>query len=1097
MTQNTKDETQWAQDIISFSEDIPMRIGSNAVFQQLPSMFSECAKTPLAQRIIDESAISKIDGAVTSITPDVAENLLTGMHTFISSAFDSIHSGKGGPAELKRLRDHSRDHLELYQQHRPLLRCILPLVEHEAWETQTSNAIPLHLLLKYTPAWRLFILAWLYRDLSCRSENLFEHESPPAPIAAFDLRGLTITSCRFGDKTCFFGPHYRARKAISRKTFYGQHSEIFLDCFNFLHRAYADQHFTCPLTPLSLTQVVGKSSIYPEDIFHEKAKRAADSLISLEDYIKSGRNRDEVSSVSVAATYLAKNKLAGEDAQNIHFCAYPSSPTSVLVTAMQTARGIRFQTQKSKEVAEAGAFLSDGKRSKHYERFLEHTQGIKLKIRQCNSVRLSILYSWIDRQFSAIDRLAAQSSSIYMYATHRGYEHQICGAIAEMFRADTCTLWGANYASLGRLEIVGDHALNPDLMQRTEEKQHALHDSFNRLLMAPHSNIDSADYRVVQSLRPENIADTRNAESLARELTRSGLPEIRSAVIYPVLSIGRLLGVLEANGLEPEQFRWVQQHELQDVASYLGNHMHREQMFRSLHEMSGAILKDEIVYRKSGLGLPRSVGDTICKSICQIFLAAGANLWIQDRRNRRKYTLSGSSIDSNYFESLSKDYKGKVVVMVDDSDPISAPLFSAHNGRSPVYAAYDPARTVSDLADRSAMLLGGDFVEANPLRWVLFETIGFREVYCIPVTDDDSESRPIAYLTLHSFYAHGYTDSWLSIVEIVQRFLLADLNRVYFDQNEQDRRVRFVQHEIRHDAKTIARQGDSLVKRQHYANTTRPKLGRLDREISSLLNLSSEKVAQETRQTLQKVIASLDEKKKLSSQDVAKAIAQMVTLNAELRSSVSSLIRTEGLSSSVLEEMSQTIESLERKISLLESSRTLNINAMFGMGDSLKLAAEKVELRKELTALTSHLRFPEKHRVSVSNRVSSDICLMLIPGPFRQVLKNVVENAYKYCSQDSVFEIEWQSHALVGDWKLILENDGPSLDDGFDPFEIEARGRYAEENNIEGEGYGLYVAQAACKVLGIWIDYHEVLDKRRPGISKHRVTIGGPKHVVI
>lgn len=116
----------------------------------------------------------------------------------------------------------------------------------------------------------------------------------------------------------------------------------------------------------------------------------------------------------------------------------------------------------------------------------------------------------------------------------------------------------------------------------------------------------------------------------------------------------------------------------------------------------------------------------------------------------------------------------------------------------------------------------------------------------------------------------------------------------------------------------------------------------------------------------------------------------------------------------------------------------------------------------------------------------------------RRILRNLLNNAVKYTLLDLLPSIEAKLiHTKYG-LKFIIINSAPCLQEGEENrlFDENFRGEFAKENNIEGQGKGLFIVKSICDLYNIGIYY----DSEPNPITKvgclHTFTLSFPPRLV-
>lgn len=173
-----------------------------------------------------------------------------------------------------------------------------------------------------------------------------------------------------------------------------------------------------------------------------------------------------------------------------------------------------------------------------------------------------------------------------------------------------------------------------------------------------------------------------------------------------------------------------------------------------------------------------------------------------------------------------------------------------------------------------------------------------------------------------------------------------------------------------------------------------------------------------------------------------------------------------------------TLRDEEKRKALTEEDLMECFNALARQGERARnlinnlleitqLDLGKLPMRKETVSLESVIRSliedsPPPKGKSLSTAVQEALTLETDPWRLKQILGNLVTNAYRYGGSNISIEADRAGSMVL----ISVSDDGPGIDDSFIPHLFESFRRSEEATRGEGSGLGLAICTRLARALG-------------------------------
>lgn len=1139
---------QYASDTLSFAEDLPIRIFDIEAVKSMPLHFEALVQDAKYQTLYQNKGHkksllgdlkglnnAKLFSAFITRHAETVERLFSQIMTqfdehlsqnkqslnealqgndlsAFESAFESSFEKKVEDI-VDIFRQENMAHIGEYNKYREALKFVFPMLEHNCFKTHTSNALPLHLLFRTTPTWCWFVLIWLYKNFD--KIDLKDHQS----IDALGLSPWQMMFERLNEQyVIVYGPIYKQSTNITgRRSYYYQSAIQLRYTFYAFHRLFAEVSVTYQPDREVFIQALNKRTLVSDSLIRNRIKRLSNAwqlylridtgalittdgcqLLRRQDYVSLSRLccfiSEQMSSLTNAGDLVFS--LGCHGTQYWCFVNIADEIERIQIIVNELPNII-----KSKHVT---IYQSNKTNERHLRLYDDHfielytTKILQIdeRRRSYNSIRLLNFKNWLEVQFG---KLSPDVENDYKFGSSTYALQQITAkTIAEIFRADICTIWWCDYSEQARLVISGNFCSISNLEERELKANPIRRKQLQKIMDNDHKRIvDNKQTPVTlayQALRARSFLHIENFEDIENVYDCYD-SKPRSASLVPLVFGGRILGIIEIKGMRPYQFRWNVRSVLEDLASFLSPYLYHQKLMDSLLEISNWVLKNQRFVNSRQHN--NDYVDRICKILCNIFLTRETCLWLTSPDYRNSIYLAGSS-NRKMFKTTTPDWDGQIKIGYKAKNSKNS-LDIAFNNVLNQTTSGSSLNSNSDLTDltifkytnldEKTSSIRQDINEHHndyrdnpkfPYRKVMAEEMGLIETMTFPLKSGikmgGGKEIKGFIITHHSDFI-GFTPFWQHTVNLVNRKLLIDLEMMHLIEEEITNQRKAIQHEIRQDINWIVQQVGKLLPRTEQIESmiegyqlrlVNPKLADNTSHMRLIEKLiDSAKAIQTAQQNNQRSYTGLlQELRQLCG-------ALDDNLNAKI-SKDKRIIKDQKLL--MTQEIAERSYSLDKKLLSYELTRVNPLAAGVIFEDKDSLSYEDfvdVKLRESLNAAIAVSELA-KNGIRVSNNVRDHFMVITYQPILDHIIKNLINNIEKYAHHNSQVDIVLSDHhQLVPGWTLTFSNYGDHLDESINLFAPGVRGRAAQEKNIEGDGLGLYIIKDIAKLIEVNISYQQ------------------------
>ena len=728
------------------------------------------------------------------------------------------------------------------------------------------------------------------------------------------------------------------------------------------------------------------------------------------------------------------------------------------------------------------------------EIYRDNQQRVNARIRNYNAFRLSILNSWIERHFGEINNDISSRDRIDL-------KQFICAAIVDLLRADYAIIWLCDYTNGGRLIMAGDFSheskfMKPEVRNIIRDLMEGQYQKFLR----GKDKLQSICYRVLSTNSWQIIEESTSNDDSRLIHTPSLSNLVKSALAVPIHFNGRLLGVIEVNGCQPKQFLWSQLNTLVDVAEVISPHLYHLSFVAALGHISAAVRQDiansHAAEYISTLAL--KTNELICKQLNMIFLCEHSFFWLLSSSDSARFNLCASSFSKEYLQKKSR--KGELVSYFHITDSCNSqeniPILwrvnnyllnsevnqvlnssggsaSVKNNTCYAYASLCSDRENSKLDRAGKMIsLGGESISSSkfPQRKLLCEEFNMRELLSFGVrasNNQDDEQLISAYFCLYSHSSLGFSSSWQSIINMVEKQLQVELAFLGVFESKKLQTNRLVLHEISQTVIGLADKINYTIKADGYVttviNTLKSKFNNDDvlrsADISELVSIVDGDLVEWQR--IPAKTTSYAQRRKLC-QSLWKLLWQ---IDPALSNADAVIKDTMPKVSDIKQSILSFKEELDILLRWLALSKELDISTILTRGISDKyLKPELINFQNEINLIKAEYRAANYNGRYLVLEIARRAQINTVRKLFQQVLRNLIDNAFKYSDANTAITVSFIGPVTPSStsWELSVisqSSNPPGLD--FKPLEL--RWRSEHSRGIPGDGMGLYIVNLLCK----------------------------------
>ena len=731
-------------DALAFSEEVPIRLVDVAKLDKLPQIFDEQVRNADWGQIYQEKENRNLVEDCKDLTESsgALESFLEDLLKIFAEIWGELAKPKP-PTEdecpdvntrsykwattleklshkiVKEQHNKNASYIEHYKKLSHALHLVMDAAADNIWLTQTSNAIPIHLMFRAAPSWRVLIMAWSY----CRRKQLFSHYYDKNSNTKVVHSYLGMDRREGNQQTWYaqvehmhdtvygkYGPICWAEESTRRQNFFLNNGLRFYYVYYTFHKLFEDQRFNAPPDRESYAQAIGKRSLVIREITKRRIQRSLNTWLTIKNIRLNTQGHQERVASTARLDYIAlcwgarfahhhQNELIHRLGKDTNSPSYQLKINGVLFNALQinelkisikdpfsyshnTCPDIELiinQNYVTKAESDSSLnfhikfhddFSNDFDFTKDSYFYLEeiyrdNQQRYNARIRNYNSFRISVLTPWIERRLGSANFGVHSGNDTHPRSQFNPY---LCRVINEMTRADHTMIWLRAYD--GRLELASQFSRYPNILLDKKALKDSMEEEFYKYLKCCRghgsngtekcSTYDNSRHCCLNSLSYRSLRDNlwQFVSDDEQSIVQSSLQKFKSALAVPLRYNGRVLGILAVRGIEKHQFLWSQLHTLVDLAELVAPHFYHQRLITALRRTSDTIRADVHTadYAEHVKTISNETADELAKQASRIFLADGAIVWIRDPHYHLKYNLAGLAFNKDTTEYLNKKF---------------------------------------------------------------------------------------------------------------------------------------------------------------------------------------------------------------------------------------------------------------------------------------------------------------------------------------------------------------------------------------------------------------------------------------------------------
>lgn len=1091
-------KNQWINDTLAFSENVPLALYIESELLNLPRVIVDIANSPEHSQLL-QLENSDLVGQIQSLDQNLIEAFVA-EHVRVLEDLAKLISEQNTDALLdertykdvrisisKQMTKAHGEHLKEFNNLRLLFRTVLPYLENRTTTALVGNCEPLYLAFRTLPAWEFTTLLFLHSIAKQGIQQNVEYD--------FLSDAWYFSFERIQEKIIAIGPVYRTPETTtSKKELYSDKVVRLRLLYDTFYSLFADRRITARMSYNSFMHSYLKRGLSTGEKISESIVKVSKVLRLFEipemfqgPIIVDELNRQDVEALTTTISLVSQ--LAAEIPYAKRICINPkqSSEKHSLCANFSLNKGeiseielTRPETNDNLASIELSVPNSDSPDEKQLRsKITDLIYTVESRRRSSDSERVLILSDWLEHHFGRSSRIDDDiydiSNGNYSYLTGSvsGYIEMFTARwIAEIFRADVTTIWWINHAEKGRLELQSEYSKSMKVGILRREMQRKMNAAWGNIEF-PYRGDDTGSFAYdswlkrrfepVDSFKPGCFIEYGDQ---CEECPKSGL-------VYPLKIYGRFLALVELVGWTECQFAWSSIHTMADLSNLLAPYLYRQHLFFSLSDVT-ATFQQQLV-SDDNEQIDRSLADRVCLNLSGIFLSNMVNLWLRDRNLDGVYNLAGTTNRFYFSDEETREFE----FFGDIADEKSAfvehvtPEFGFRVGH---YHMKDPTETNSHRG--VTVDLSPKWAHFTELRRRIFVDDQHLEVMAFPIRSEEFErasyevlddeqtvqtnTQPIGYVVLHNFEFISYGPSWTSIVDMLSRQLALDLNRLNVWYTDEQAMRRAMLHEIRQDVGWIMGQVASLENPLNEITNTIAKI--VDVKHTTKIGTVSD-----LRDSLESFSASVADARNTLSQ--SNSIIRTQALFSELQRELLELPST------ITMELIDNHHRLNDISSLRYSETVARARLLDDKFDSLTLAnplealkskIEQVLVRKELMGLAASYR----RRPHLEVEIATDIELRTSRVLFLQIVRNLLDNAFKYATPKTSVEITQEGWSRFNrrQWTLCFSNVGKRIDPRSNIFAPFVR---ATPTRRVGQGLGLFTVKVLSEILGSEVTHRQ------------------------
>ncbi|TXI27852.1 MAG: sensor histidine kinase [Nitrosomonas oligotropha] len=492
----------------------------------------------------------------------------------------------------------------------------------------------------------------------------------------------------------------------------------------------------------------------------------------------------------------------------------------------------------------------------------------------------------------------------------------------------------------------------------------------------------------------------------------------RSAVAVPIRFNGRRQGAIEVSAYRPWQFSWGQQLVMEQAASVIAPYFYNQRFLEALSRINHEVLE----FHHERL-CESELYDGICRALANMFLCDGASFWVRKKNERHILEQKGSHNIKLEIVEIDMKKQGLISNMVSDLN-------------------FDKSFVTVSLSSEE--------IEQGSMETKNLCGQNVRHLALLPLLRQQQTERSselMAAVTLYTRDTIGFKDSWNGIMHYMSGFLPFVVEAVNAFVHERKAVTDVVQHEIWHDVAYLANKAAAMA-RDHA--DLRQRLIRLSAMVQSDWFINQLIAASILQGWRREDIESVKELQHAADSILFLPQRDMQYFAETLRTRINALFNDRDLTK---DDKKLQLEIGDRNIAKLILSEEQN--ACINIKSTINLVIEK---NSEINRKGLH--------IYIDDRMPDIFARKSI---VTTVLRNLLDNAVKYSSNNTAITIEAEERRS-GAINLMIINEGRAmidLNECFDALGKGIRGSNAKpkpgENDIQGQGVGLYTVQKLCK----------------------------------
>ena len=731
-------------DALAFSEEVPIRLVDVAKLDKLPQIFDEQVRNADWGQIYQEKENRNLVEDCKDLTESsgALESFLEDLLKIFAEIWGELAKPKP-PTEdecpdvntrsykwattleklshkiVKEQHNKNASYIEHYKKLSHALHLVMDAAADNIWLTQTSNAIPIHLMFRAAPSWRVLIMAWSY----CRRKQLFSHYYDKNSNTKVVHSYLGMDRREGNQQTWYaqvehmhdtvygkYGPICWAEESTRRQNFFLNNGLRFYYLYYTFHKLFENQRFNAPPDRESYAQTIGKRSLVKREITKRRIQRSLNTWLTVKNIRLNAQNDKGDVASTARLDYIAlcwgarfahhhQNEIIDRLGKDTNSPSYQLKINGVLFDALQISELKRSskdpfsysqntcpdieliinQNDASKEAPDnrpdfhikfqdnPSNDFDFTKDSYFYleEIYRDNQQRYNARIRNYNSFRISVLTPWIERRLGSANFGVHSGNDTHPRSQLNPY---LCRVINEMTRADHTMIWLRAYD--GHLELASQFSRYPNILLDKEVLKDSMEEEFYKYLkccrghgsdgMEKCSIYDNSRHCCLNSLSYRSLRDNlwQFVSDDEQSIVQSSIQKFKSALTVPLRYNGRVLGVLAVRGIEKHQFLWSQLHTLVDLAELVAPHFYHQRLITALRKTSETIRDDVHFadYAQHIKTIGTEAADELAKQASRIFLADGAIVWIRDPHYKRRYNLAGLAFNKDTTEYLNQKF---------------------------------------------------------------------------------------------------------------------------------------------------------------------------------------------------------------------------------------------------------------------------------------------------------------------------------------------------------------------------------------------------------------------------------------------------------